>query len=147
MKFRLSNLWRWSGEIDRGPYALIGVVLFAVKHNLDRLVASAVFHRPWGVLNYWIPPGQALRITSLPKKDAEFFATLVAMALPFIWIGVVLTIQRLRSIGLPVWLAVGFFLPVINLLFFLLLSILPSRQPSAFPPAAAKSPPPNAWAR
>ncbi len=139
MKFQLSNLWRWSGEIDRGPYALIGVIGFALKHNLDRLVASAVFHRPWGIFNYWIPAGQALRITSLSRRDAEFFATLVALALPFIWIGVVLTVQRLRSIGLPVWLAVVFFLPVINLLFFLVLSILPAQQKSVpQPPVRAK---------
>jgi hypothetical protein len=136
VKIRLSDLWRWDGGIDRGPYALIGVVGFALKHNLDRLVASLVFNRPWGIFNYWIPPGEMVRITSLSPQDVRFFATLVAMALPFIWIGVALTMRRLRAIGLPVWLAVLFFAPALNLLFFLLLSVLPSKPgvaSAAFP--------------
>ncbi len=59
------------------------------------------------------------------------------MALPFIWVGVVLTLRRLRAIRLPVWLVIFFFLPVINLVFFLLLSIVPTRQvedPHRLPP-------------
>jgi uncharacterized membrane protein YhaH (DUF805 family) len=122
---KLSELAQWGGEIDRGPYAVIGLICFAVKHNADRFVARTVFHRPWGLFNYLIPPGEPLRITSLPKQDVEFFATLLAIALPFIWVGVVLTVRRLRSIGLPIGLAVVFFVPAINLLVFLLLSLLP----------------------
>ena len=128
-----SNLWRWDGEIGRGPYVLVGVLCFALKHNLDRLVASVIFHRPFSVFNYWVSPAQVLRITSLTRRDAEFFLTMVAIALPFIGIGVVLTVRRLRSIGLPLWLAVLFFPPVVNLVFFLVLSILPGRPGSATP--------------
>ena len=31
--------------LDRGPYVLASVVLFAVKHNLDRFVAMSYFGR------------------------------------------------------------------------------------------------------
>ena len=137
MTIRISDLWRWDGEIDRGPYALIGVVGFALKHNLDRLVATLFFGRRWGIFNYWIPPGKLVRITSLSHQEAAFFAVMVAMALPFIWIGVALTVRRLRAIGLPVWLAVFFFLPLLNLLFFILLSVLPSRPRDASQPLPA----------
>ena len=41
-RVKLSDLWRWDGTVDRGTYALIGVAGFAVKHNVDRLIASAV---------------------------------------------------------------------------------------------------------
>lgn len=34
MAIRPSDLWRWDGEIDRGPYALFGVVGFALRNNL-----------------------------------------------------------------------------------------------------------------
>jgi hypothetical protein len=44
-----SGLWRWDGEIDRGPYAVIGVVGFAIKHNLDRIVGGVFFNHPWGL--------------------------------------------------------------------------------------------------
>ncbi|MGH9579357.1 MAG: DUF805 domain-containing protein, partial [Terriglobales bacterium] len=125
---KVSDLWRWDGAVDRGPYAVIGLVGFAIKHNLDRAVASLVFDRHWELFNYYIPPGQALRITSLPRQEAVFFAAMVAISLPFIWVGVALTLRRLRSAGLPTWLVVCFFLPVLNLLFFLLLCVIPARD-------------------
>jgi len=127
MRIRLADLWRWQGTVDRGPYLLIGVLGFALKHNLDRLVATLVFDRRWDIFNYWLPPTVAARITLLPPEEQRFFATLLLLALPFIWVGVVLTLRRLRAVGLPVWLVVVFFLPVLNLAFFLLLALLPSR--------------------
>jgi uncharacterized membrane protein YhaH (DUF805 family) len=120
-------------EIGRARYAIIGVLLFALKHNFDRFVASLAFHRQFSVFNYWVSPAQALRVTTLPRKDLEFLLTMLAMALPFIGIGVMLTVRRLRSIGLPLWLAVLFFLPILNLVFFLILSVLPAYEESASP--------------
>jgi hypothetical protein len=128
MKFSFGDLWRSSGTVDRGPYALIGVLGFALKHNLDRFVAGYVFHRPWTLFNYLEPVRDVTRITELPRGEAKFLATLVAMALPFIWIGVVLTIKRLRSAGLPPQLAVLFFAPFLNLFFFIFLSLAPEHD-------------------
>ena len=50
------------------------------------------------------------------------------MALPFIVIGILLTVQRLRDAGLPVALAMFFFVPLVNILLFLVLSVLPPRR-------------------
>jgi hypothetical protein len=47
MKITFAELWRSSGTIDRGPYALVGLIGFTLKHNVDRLIATYVFHRPW----------------------------------------------------------------------------------------------------
>ncbi len=126
MKFRLSDLWRWDGEITRGPYVAVGIIGFGIKHNLDRFLAYA-FHRGWDLFNYWIPPEKFLRPGALAQEDIAFVVALVATSLPFIWVGTSLTARRLRSIGLPVWLTALFFSPVLNLLFFLLLSVLPGR--------------------
>jgi len=136
MKLRLSDLWSWQGTIDRGRYAVLGVLLFAFKHNLDRLVASAVFKKPWGLFNYLLPGG-AVSLLDLPPSDQIFFAGMVTLALPFIWTGVALTLRRLRDAGLPLPLVALFFVPVLNLFFFLLLSLLPSR-PAAEAPATAR---------
>lgn len=127
MPLSFRELWRWEGTIGRGPYALIGLVGFALKHNLDRLLATLVFHRRWSAFNYWIPLDQAVRITSLSQQDSVFLASMLLLALPFIWIGVALTLRRLRAVRLPAWLVALFFLPVLNLLFFAVLSVLPSR--------------------
>ena len=121
-----SDLWRCDGTLDRGRYALLGTVLFAVKHNLDRLIA-AWFGRPWRPFNYLAPGGL---LTSLSGADAKFYAVLIGTALPFIWAGVALTLRRLRAAGLPGWLVVLFFVPLINLLFFLILCLLPSPGPA-----------------
>lgn len=131
MRVRFSDLWRWDGTVGRGPYALIGAVGFAIKHNLDRMVAAAVFHRQWDLFNYWVPPTEAIHITDLPRQDAALLATLLALSLPFIWVGVMMTLKRLRAAGLPAWLVVLFFAPVLNLAFFAVLSILPSRPAGA----------------
>lgn len=126
MNFRLSDLWCWDGEVTRWPYIAVGVLGFGLKHNLDRILAYA-FNRGWDIFNYWIPPEKFLRPGALGREDYAFVAALVATALPFIWVGTAMTARRLRSIGLPIWLTVFFFAPVFNLLFFLLLSILPAR--------------------
>ena len=130
MRLTFTDLWRPSETVDRGTYVLVGVVGFALKHNLDRFTAAFLFHRPWSVFNYWEPIRNAGRITSIHPDEAKFLATLVATALPFIWIGVTMTLKRLRSIGAPAAYVILFFVPVFNLLLFLVLSIIPGRVAS-----------------
>lgn len=117
------DFWTWRGKVGRAKYAGLGLFLFAIKHNLDRIVASD-FGYSWTILDYWIFDEH--RIFTLSHRRAGFYATLVLLALPFIWIGVVLTTRRLRDANLPVWLVVLFFVPFANLVFFLLLSAFPS---------------------
>ncbi len=129
MKIKLSDLWQWNGTIDRGPYVTLGVLLFAIKYNLDRFVASFIFHRWWFLFDY-LQPASDPRFISLLREDILFYGILVLIALPFIWSGIVLTLRRLRAIRLPLWFVGIFFIPFVNLLFFLLLSLLPSREES-----------------
>ena len=124
---KLSDLFRPQGTINRKTYVVVGLVGFALKHNLDRLVATFGFHRPWSLFNYWMPVRDVARVTQLSHSEAVFLASMVAMALPFIWVGVVLTLKRLRSADLPSWLVCLFFVPFLNLAFFLYLSLVPER--------------------
>ena len=124
---RFSELWQWHGTVDRKNYVLVGVVGLAIKHNIDRIVATAVFGRRFTPWNYWIPPVDAIRINSLSPADSRFLATMAIIALPFIWIGLAMTVRRLRSTGLPLWLVLFFFIPIGNLAFFLVLSLIPAR--------------------
>jgi uncharacterized membrane protein YhaH (DUF805 family) len=126
MNFSLSDLWNWRGTVGRGKYLLMGLVLFGVKHNLDRFVATVYFKRSWSLFNYWVF-GELPNVSVAPLDYKKFYATLILIAIPFIWAGVVLTLRRLRSAGLPPWLVFVFFFPFINVLFFLLLSVLPAR--------------------
>lgn len=130
MKTSFADLWRSTGTIDRGTYAVVGIVGFAIKHNIDRFVAAYGFHRPWTLFNYWMPVRDVTRITQVRGAEAVFLGTMVAVSLPFIWIGVVLTMKRLRTAGLAVQLVALFFVPFLNLLFFLALSLWPDHTPS-----------------
>jgi hypothetical protein len=131
MKTSFADLWRPSGAVDRGTYALVGLLGFALKHNLDRLVAGYGFHRPWTLFNYWVPVRDVARITELRGTEAVFPGTMVALSLPFIWVGVILTLKRLRSASLPSQLVAFFFVPFLNLAFFLVLCLLPARERSS----------------
>lgn len=122
-----SVLWTSRGTVGRGQYFAVGAALFAVKHLIDRVVAAGVFGLRWSLFNYWIV-GEGSRLDNVPLGRLKFYATLVAIAVPFIWVGVVLTLRRLRDIGWPLWLVAAFFIPFVNLLFFLLLSTIPSKQ-------------------
>src|SRR5437764_9090072 len=109
----------WYRPIGRLPYLLAGVGLFAVKYLLDWLVATRQFGRPWSPWHYlaW-PDNDTLHVYELPDIDQPFVLSMLLISAPFILAGVVLTVRRLRSAGLPIWLVVLFFVPLVNLLFF-----------------------------
>jgi len=128
---RFVDLWRWQGTIDRKSYAIAGCSAFVLKYFLDKVVAGLVFERTWYLWSYWQPLGPDTRVNAIHPDARTFAATLLTLAIPFIWLGVTLTVQRLRDAGQPVWLVVLFFVPVINLLFFLLLCAMGSHSAPA----------------
>jgi uncharacterized membrane protein YhaH (DUF805 family) len=128
MANRFAEMWRWQGTIDRKSYAIAGCTAFVLKYFLDKFVAAVVFGRMWFLWSYWQPVGPDVRVNALPSDSRAFVETLLILALPFIWLGVTLTVQRLRGAGKPLWLVVLFFVPVINLLFFLLLCTMGSHS-------------------
>lgn len=124
MAMRFTDLWSWRGTIGRGAYAFAGVCSLTVKYLLDHNVARVFFHRMWYPWSYWSPLEPGARIHALPGDDRAFVETLLLLAIPFIWLGVTLTVQRLRDAGQPVWLVVLFFVPIVNLLLFALLCVM-----------------------
>jgi uncharacterized membrane protein YhaH (DUF805 family) len=110
--------------MGRSAYWIAGVLLFGVKHGMDRFVAFG-FGRKWSLFNY-IDPGDLQRLGQLTPLDRKLYGALLLVAIPFIAIGVLLTLRRLNDAGLRGWLVALFFVPFVNLLFFLLLSMLPT---------------------
>src|SRR5882672_12851323 len=124
-------MWRWQGTVDAKTYAIAGCSAFVLKYFLDKFVGFAVFGRAWYLWSYWQPLGPGARLNAIPADTRAFAGTLLALAIPFIWLGVTLTVQRLRDAGKPLWLVVLFFVPVINLLFFFLLCAMESHSVAA----------------
>src|SRR5713226_7907258 len=127
MALRFVDLWRWDGRVGRKTYAIVGVAGLAIKHFVDHFIAAGFFHA-YGFFNYWAPLGRGAHLTRLTADEGKFLATMLLVAMPFIWVGLSMTVRRLRDAGQPVWLVVLFFFPILNLLFFLLLCFLPSRE-------------------
>ncbi len=133
MAFQFSDLWQWDGKVGRGKYAAVGLIGVAIKYNLDRLIAASFFgYDKSFFFNYWAPLGKAARLNHLSNSEAKFLATLLLFSIPFVWVGVTLTVKRLRDAGQPLWLVVLFFVPVINVLFLLALCALPPQDRSAY---------------
>src|SRR5690606_2426202 len=123
---RVSQLLQWDGEVNRRDYLLWGVILFAIKYNLDRII-GIFMNRNWFIWDYFFQADQ-LSVLELNDADRTFYLTLLLCSLPFIWSGTVLCVKRLRNAGLPPWLVIFFFIPFVNLLLFLLLAAIPARS-------------------
>ena len=125
---RTANLWQWEGCVGRGTYALVGLGAFALKCLIDWEVVTRIFHRPWSLLSYWRPFGAISGVHSLSIENRLFAGVMLFIALPFIWLGLAMTVKRLRDAGEPTWVAALFFAPAANLLFFLVLTLKPSAK-------------------
>jgi hypothetical protein len=126
--------------VDRATYAVAGIALCGVKLTIDRLVSEAAFHRVWSPTIYFAPLGAGSRLDALAAADRSYLLALVALALPFVALGTWLTLARLRSAGWSPWLVLLFFVPLLNLAFFVALCIAPPRASGgagAVAPAAA----------
>ena len=124
----IASLWRFDGTVSRQTYALVGFIGFAIKHNIDRVIAHKYLYNSYGLFNYWAPLNKAARLTHLSYAEEQFLFTLVLVSLPFIWVGVNLTVRRLRAAALPLWLVCLFFIPFVNVPFFLALCLFPPKH-------------------
>ncbi len=126
--FRTADLWEWSGDISRTRYLVLGILLMLLKLPVDALIAATA-NQPWHIYEYLSPTLTLLtdNPSDVNRDRMTYYIIRMALSLPFIWAGLVLTRRRLRSVGLPSWLVLGFFLPAANWIFFLVLSVLPNR--------------------
>lgn len=129
MKLRLSDLWRWDGAIGRGPYLIWGLLLFSIKFNLDRLIVVNATGNHWNPFFYW-RTGEGLGpLREIFGNPAGMW--ILILSAPFIWFGVILTLRRLRGSAMAPALVALFFVPVINVLFFAVLCVVPGWEARA----------------
>lgn len=126
MKPKLNDLFRTAGEIPRSTFFIWAWLLFAIKFNLDRLVVRLALDREWSVFSYFGEPFPGFSEIS-PTRTPKELLLLLAVSIPFLWVGIVLSVKRLRSAKLPLWLAVLFVVPILKLFLFLALAIIPAR--------------------
>lgn len=102
---------------------LVAIVGFAIKHAVDLAVAELLFSRPWSLKNYIVPLGIPTPFGAMTSEDRLFVITMLAVALPFAWVGLAITTKRFRTIGWPSWTVLLFFVPIANVASFLVAAI------------------------
>lgn len=139
MGARLAWLLDLRATVSRGAYAAVGFGLMGLKYGVDALAIHALTGRTWTPLDYLIPLGRT-RLEWADLHPAVGLA-LAAWTLPFAWIGVSLTLRRAVDAGFSPWLALLFFVPLLNYALMLGLCFAPSR-----PAVPAAAPEPSHWA-
>lgn len=121
--------------IGRWEFLAWGVSLAIFKFALDTAV-SAYFGIPFSFARYWIPITQGL--AHLAGDMQPYTIALGLIATPFIGMGVWLSVLRLRRIGWSPAFACLFFIPLINLIFFLALLTVPDSAGDTSPSPVPK---------
>jgi uncharacterized membrane protein YhaH (DUF805 family) len=122
-----SDLLRFLFGFDQrvGPreYAIAGLVLGVLKLGVDLLVIRLFL--PAAPLPVFFMPLHSLG-QLLARLPSTWGVMLALWALPFLWIGVSLTIRRAADAGWSPWWGLLFFVPWVNLAVFAVLSLVPS---------------------
>ncbi|MBC5811106.1 MAG: DUF805 domain-containing protein [Candidatus Eremiobacteraeota bacterium] len=121
-------LFGFDGTISRREYFTVAAIGVVLKQVVDRVVAAFVFHREWTPVNYVMPMGIPVPLRSIGEHDRLFLVSMLAVAVPFAWVGVAITAKRFRAIGWPAWLVVLFFVPVANVFSFLVAAAWPDHE-------------------
>jgi len=128
-------LFSFAGSMSRRDYVTVAFVGVLLKHVLDLIVAGSLFRRPWMPLSYIFPLGAPVSIHTLSRSDSVFVATMVALSIPFAWVGLAATTKRFRTIGWPLWLVILFFVPVANIASFAVAAAWPEHPDAIATPS------------
>jgi uncharacterized membrane protein YhaH (DUF805 family) len=131
---QLRKLLRFLSRLDepvgRRTYCLAGFSLAAIKYAGD----ATLFWLSTG--HFWKPTDYLRTTHSLlgtPFLHASYWLipALVVWMLPFLWIGLALTLRRAIDAGVSPWLALGFFVPFFNYVLMAALCLAPSSRDAA----------------
>ena len=119
-----TSIWSWTGPIARKRFTITWVLALALKYNIDRLLALAydTYSTP---VDYFEP-----LFSGFERVPGPLFGWVLVTAIPAIYLLTTATRRRLVDIGAPTGLTPMALVPGVNLLFFVVLSVLPSERQS-----------------
>lgn len=132
----LARLWfTFEEPVGRRTYLLHGMALMVVKYAGDALIVGLGTGRIWTPVDYLTFAASVMSRT-LADAPAITLFLLALWALPFIWIGLSMSLRRALDAGRSAWLSLLFFVPYANYAFMLAMTALPSatRRRRAPPP-------------
>jgi uncharacterized membrane protein YhaH (DUF805 family) len=123
----LARLWfGFRKPVGRAAYAASGFGLAFVKYGLEAAIVYAQTGSVWEPLRY-LSPVFTLREQGLRFASSGTLALLGAITLPFLWVGVSMSVRRAADAGISPWAGLGFLVPVLNYPFMLIFCALPSK--------------------
>jgi len=142
MLARLLRLWfSFAEPVDRKTYALHGFGLMALKYAIDSALVWRFAGKFWTPLDY-LNPLWSTRVELFGAAPLWLPPLLVALTLPFLWIGVSMTMRRAVHAGFSPWTCLLFFVPVVNYVSMLYLCFAPPAAkvvwPATEPPRAPR---------
>ena len=111
---KLTRFWMtFESPVARADYLRHGVGLMILKYGVDAGVIAMATGALWTPADYLqsVPLLVATRLTGAPNYLAPLLA---AWTLPFLWIGITMTIRRLLDAGFSAWWSLLFFVPFVN---------------------------------
>jgi uncharacterized membrane protein YhaH (DUF805 family) len=123
-------------RVPRGPYVAWGLGLAVLKFAIDTAVVYGFTHKTWTPLGY-IVPSLILREQAVGSAPAVMQFLLIFLALPFLWIGLSMSVRRAADAGISPWVGTGFLVPILNYLTILVLCITPSKTAARWEPGAS----------
>src|SRR5262245_18052047 len=103
--FRTPRLWfTFAVPVRRLEFLASGALLVPLKYLTDASLYASVTDQPWTPLAY-LHPLMSLRFGHLPPDVAWLPWIMAAWTVPFLWIGISMTVRRCLDAGLPPALA------------------------------------------
>ena len=127
---RLTDLLRFwftfDAPVSRGAYFAHGAALMVVKYAVDATLIWTLTGQLWTPWDY-LTTGADFAHSKLAGAPGALLPLLGLWTLPFLWIGLTLTLRRALDAGRSAWLALLFFVPVLNYALMATLCLLPTR--------------------
>lgn len=123
---KLKLLFLLDSEVKPRPYLIWGCVLMVCKYVGEVVMyggASGKFLTP---LNFFSPLISSRYPGMTSGANDWFMPVMILWSLPFVWVGLSMTIRRLADAGKSPWLGLLFFIPVVNFVLMAILCFLPS---------------------
>src|SRR6266446_5697482 len=114
-----------SVPLSRGTYATVGLSLVVFKYTLDATAVYLSSGTLYSPLLYLVP----ILSTRAPVLNVPGWLafTMLLWTLPFLWIGLAMTLRRLLDAGQSPWFSLLYFVPIVNYLLMAVLSFAPSQ--------------------
>jgi uncharacterized membrane protein YhaH (DUF805 family) len=122
------RLWfAFDAPVDRRTYVLNGLLLAAIKYAGDVALVWFATRTLWLPSNY-LSPSTAVTALSGSAAPSWLSIALALWTLPFLWVGVSMSMRRAFDAGISGWSALLFFLPYVNYAYMAVMAVLPSQR-------------------